>query len=100
MENSGSFIAKLCNFRTIRDLQKLFYREQQKTNNDGDRVDYREHDIRSSGLGSLVYQQQTHTHLSAKAALSYWQTNSNPVTVNRTHPIKIKSPIRITMSYR
>jgi len=84
MKAFAVFIEKMVNLRRLRDLHKLFSREQEIE-------DSMENCLPLMGTKSLLFQGDTHTHLANQAALSYWQSNQNA--------IQITNPVKITMSY-
>jgi len=105
METSGLFIEKLRNFRKIRDLQKLFYREQlsQQMPNGGASINHSEieeqkvhewtgNDVISTSLASLMQQKQTHAHLVAMAAMSYWRCDKSPIKIAMSYGRSVQSP--------
>jgi len=82
---SGLFIERLRNFQKIRDLQKIFTREQQ---NHGSKA---ESGI-STSLEFLVHQKQTYAHLAAQAAMSYWRCDKSPTKIVMSYGRSVKSP--------
>lgn len=109
MEIFASFIQKLRDLRRIRDLEKLADLDlqwQHMPENDG-YINYlriQQQKISalmaengsSASLVSLMRQQQTHAHLATRAALSYWQSNQNPVKITMSYKQPNKNPATVT----